>query len=845
MSGDLDQFIEEGSLSDLDEWYDDPEGLTPGKDRLEPEQNLQAIPELQEQWADRDDKDFHLSPRNRDVSREEGKSPFHTEVETELPEERVDEVVDKAKRELQSSSDPRKTIDTIASTFSREAIEAAAGRLKDVLSEAGLLGNVYVDANLYPECHNGQGKDEVRSNCTEAKYVVGKEECGDCVHNHDGRCSVFDKEIVFDIPYDQPLWEDYASLLRAQGLDLNKVSSDASPKEKIRQAYLTAQSRKQRPPTKPVYEDPANKVSYDEAWEIIKEADVGQEVVEDPRRKKKVEEYGRRMSLGDHTPELKRHVHADDDLAVLRPHLNLLGRLYLAKEFTDEELERDILSKRPSMEGRPVVSIQDPSHLKQPEVLNQIVRRIAILQGIHPDREAEKFASTQKQLLGKLRSLPNDKLRAAAKELFSQPLQAKAPSYDGSERLPHEEKDVSTDEALKELAEASQDNTVPDYAIWIKEGGQELLDSLRNRIGRSAVRLIDKIHRGEIGRSPVASEDYEDTLRYAAKTATVDNFEPQGTQPPAPSHFDTKVGRKLNQEMIAGKTDAELADTIRHSFSEEEILQNLPVIYAFREQEGLYGQVYTTADGFVDCRKGSKKVDPDVDQIVKRSKCEGCVYNKIGKCRLYGKDLVEQPQYDRDLALKYLNKAVNDGRMTEASARELLQSDTTYREMIRASNRARGGIGIQKVQGNQRTEGNFQAHRGYSQHQVQQASYQQKREIVAAAKQKLSEGYYGEDLVEILRQNFGRELLVQALEDVHAELSEIDEEWYQTEKGSKSLSVDIQDSTGAESELSTMNEMELGGGVANDPMGSFDLTPQSETEKEGEIDIELDDSLQF
>lgn len=846
MSGDLDQFIDEGSISDLEEWYNDPEGLTPGKERTEPQQNLQTIPELEEQWSDREDKDIHLSPRNRDVSREEGKSPFHTEVETETPEERIDEVVEEAKRALQSSSDPRKAIQKVATSFSRDAIEAAAGKLKSALSEAGLLGNVYVDSNLYPKCQNGEGKEEVRANAAEAKYVVGKDECEDCVHNHDGRCSVFDKEIVFEVPYDQPLWEEYASLLRAKGVDLDRISSDLSPREKIKQAYLSKQSRKQKPDPKPVYDEPADKVSYDEAWDIIKSAEVKQEVVEDPRKEEKVRKYARRMSLGDHSPELKRHVRSDDDLAVLRPHLNLLGRLYLAKEFTDEELEREILSKRPSMEGRPIVSIQDPSHIKQPEVLNQVIRRIAILEGIHPEREAEKFASTKKKLAGKLRALSNEQLRSAAKELFSKPLQATAPTYEGTESEPREEDQVSEDEALQELAEASEDNSVPKYAVWIKEGGKELLNSLRDRIGRSAVRLIDQIHRGKIGRSVDQSENYGEAIRTAARAATADNFEPQGIQPPAPSHFDTKVGKKLNREMIAGKTDTDLAKTIRHSFSQEDILRHLPVIFAFREQEGLYGQVYTTADGFEDCRKGSKTVDPDVDQIVKRDKCKGCVYNKLSKCQLYGKELVEEPQYDKDLALKYLNKAMEEGRMSQSSAKKLLSSDLPYREMIRSANRAKGGVGVEKVQNDQRAEGNFTAHRGQPQRkQSAVPSYQQKKEIVNAARQKLQEGYYGEDLVEILRRNFGKELLVNTFESIHSSLSELDEEWHNREKGSKSLDVEVQDSTSAESEISTMNEMDLGAGSGNDPMGQLDMTPKNKTEKEGELDIELDDGLQF
>lgn len=211
--GDLDFILHNQSVSDLS-WLSVDEADYRAAEAL-PKQNLDIIPELVH--ALREDDDIpHVIPLkphtivNRNPLENSGQT---SAVDMTAPiRNRVAAMV------MAGLSIPE-IEKKIHLQFAPGDIRIAASAIRDILSERGLLGNVYVDAAHFPNAHRDpKEKKFVAAFAKNAIFVIGG--CGGkngCNCHQTGLCSTFgSKRVVDEVPYTAKLANSYASRLAAE-----------------------------------------------------------------------------------------------------------------------------------------------------------------------------------------------------------------------------------------------------------------------------------------------------------------------------------------------------------------------------------------------------------------------------------------------------------------------------------------------------------------------------------------------------------------------------------------------------------------------------------------------------
>lgn len=139
---------------------------------------------------------------------------------------------------LQGDSD-KKLMAMIKSSYPKEVVMACANSIKKVLSERGVFGRVYIDSKLFPKCKDGQEKDLVRRHASKAAFIKSKRACAGCIHNSEGMCLSYEKELVNKVPYDSDTLKYYRSyLVREKGVDpVSLLKKGKSVKEALKTAF--------------------------------------------------------------------------------------------------------------------------------------------------------------------------------------------------------------------------------------------------------------------------------------------------------------------------------------------------------------------------------------------------------------------------------------------------------------------------------------------------------------------------------------------------------------------------------------------------------------------------------
>lgn len=160
-----------------------------------PQDNYDTIPILEALWSD--------SPSNSNPERlpyfdqrdKHTPSPWEIPVEGAIGVEGTQALLDAFILSLmQKGKSPREIVSTLQDTVYPEILKVSKPRIASLLKEHyGLLGQVYVDAALTPDCASGRGKDKVASNF---HYVKAKAHCADCFQNQNGRCVFFQKPLI-------------------------------------------------------------------------------------------------------------------------------------------------------------------------------------------------------------------------------------------------------------------------------------------------------------------------------------------------------------------------------------------------------------------------------------------------------------------------------------------------------------------------------------------------------------------------------------------------------------------------------------------------------------------------
>jgi hypothetical protein len=233
--GDISSFIKEGSVANLD-WLDVDEKQYRELDTL-PKQNLDIAPDMQALWSHEDKSPLTYLVPNKEAPRTMGDlSQAHGKLSSD---DVLRKVVKVARLALMQSNDPGKFRSELTSRFDRDTLVASRQILTQVASERGLLGKYYIDSEDFPTCHQAsrQTVDFVKRYAQDARFVVAKDRCLDCIHSSTQNCSVFQKEIVLEVPYTQALADAVERNQTAKGKQIVQASSD-SPRDRIKKALL-------------------------------------------------------------------------------------------------------------------------------------------------------------------------------------------------------------------------------------------------------------------------------------------------------------------------------------------------------------------------------------------------------------------------------------------------------------------------------------------------------------------------------------------------------------------------------------------------------------------------------
>lgn len=228
--GDITEFLKDSSVSNLD-WLDVPDGP---REPL-PRQNLDIVPDLEAAWSHTDQPATNFVPNTGDAPRTMGDM---SAVHGPLRMAPADIVRTARLAIMQSPTDRQRIANVLKSRYDLDALRTAKTALSEVMAERGLLGGYYVAASDFPTCNRGASQPPafVRKYASEARFLLAKQACQDCIHRQANRCGVFHKEIVLEVPYTEELADAVESTQAAKGVKL--ATEKGTPRERIRLALI-------------------------------------------------------------------------------------------------------------------------------------------------------------------------------------------------------------------------------------------------------------------------------------------------------------------------------------------------------------------------------------------------------------------------------------------------------------------------------------------------------------------------------------------------------------------------------------------------------------------------------
>lgn len=261
----------------------------------------------------------------------------------------------------------------------------------------------------------------------------------------------------------------------------------------------------------------------------------------------------------------------------------------------------------------------------------------------------------------------------------------------------------------------------------------------------------EKFARAEQAWQPSASEGRTASLKVAADKKA---FE---------------VAAVLRREMLKGRSEMELIQALKLSFSTEDLQNTRPQWEPLYKEAGYFGTIYSTQDSFDDCHSGADflaKHNSPVKGIVSGDKCNGCIYNKLARCMLYGRPLVASKEdlYTSETVQQVIREQRLSGKL-ETGAEKVAWGESPE-EALKNIYRVASA-----TYRNQPTRAVVErAFSGYSHGHV--TAGLTKRQIVKTARRYLNEGLYGKQLIEALKRQYDPRDIVAAKEDLRPVIAE-------------------------------------------------------------------------
>lgn len=262
---------------------------------------------------------------------------------------------------------------------------------------------------------------------------------------------------------------------------------------------------------------------------------------------------------------------------------------------------------------------------------------------------------------------------------------------------------------------------------------------------------------GFSGRSQQAQKPIESKVSTADQLIAVSNLtkkrEVEAQQKVAAQQARPIVAM-LKREMLKGRSKGELSQALRLAFDERDLRSAQAAWSPVYKEAGLYGALYTTQDSFEDCREGAgflAKHGSMAKAVVAGEKCGSCIFNKVGRCLMYGKPLLKTAEdlYTPEMVRQVLDEHKMAGRLPFGAEHMDWGADpaTQLRNIHEAAMSPKPVLasGVRGTIERAFTGGGQQSF---------ETSEVTKNEIVKAARQYLNEGLYGTDLAAVMRSRF-------------------------------------------------------------------------------------------
>jgi len=290
----------------------------------------------------------------------------------------------------------------------------------------------------------------------------------------------------------------------------------------------------------------------------------------------------------------------------------------------------------------------------------------------------------------------------------------------------------------------------------------------------NTTRLLPKVTTGKVHLPMVASQQAQlandalaaDQLLLAGKITK--EAAAEAHQKVATQKKGLEVLSVLKREMLRGRTPRDVLSSLKVSFSMDELKSTRSVWERTFKEAGLYGSVYTTQASFDDCHEGADflaKHNPSIKGVVAGEKCEGCLFNKMSRCMLYGKRLVKQASdlYTPETVREVIREHRLAGRL-ETGADTIAWGETpegSLREIYRVASTPAPSTSTRMVE---------RAHTAMA--APSSTSGLTKREILRTASRYLNEGLYGDQLLTLLKKQFDIRDLRASKEELRSVLAE-------------------------------------------------------------------------
>jgi len=235
------------------------------------------------------------------------------------------------------------------------------------------------------------------------------------------------------------------------------------------------------------------------------------------------------------------------------------------------------------------------------------------------------------------------------------------------------------------------------------------------------------------------------------------------------AHNAAPIIALLRREMLKGRSEQELTQALRLAFDERDLQATQAQWGPLFKQAGLYGVIFSTQESFSNCHEGADflaRHSSSVRAIIAGKKCEGCFFNKLSRCLLYGRKLA--PTLGDVVNFETVTQVLDEHRMASrisaVDARQDWGSDPA--QALRAlhataTKRPQAHVERQTVQ---------QAFHGNAPQMV--TTDLTKRNLVEATRKYMNEGLYGTQLREALTRRFEARDIANAQEELRPILAE-------------------------------------------------------------------------